>query len=51
MPNIEYIIDIIERLEAAGVIETVYWDFIDDELEAMGLCHEDDTECDDEEES
>lgn len=42
--NIEYILDILERLEASGVVQ-VEWGGVEDELEAMGLCYEDDPEC------
>tara|TARA_R110000868_G_scaffold171110_1_gene406750 strand:- start:273 stop:428 length:156 start_codon:yes stop_codon:yes gene_type:complete len=48
--TIEYIKDIIERLETAEVIGDIDWDTIDDELVAMGLCHEEDSDCDDAEE-
>ncbi len=45
--SIEYIKEILERLEATGTIE-VEWENVEDELEAMGLCFEDDPECMDE---
>lgn len=44
---IEYIMDIIERLDGAGLtIENM--ETIEEELEAMGLCHDDDPDCEDE---
>lgn len=43
---IEYVMDIIERLDGAGLtIENM--ETIEEELEAMGLCHDDDPDCED----
>lgn len=44
---IEYLKDIIERLDGAGLtIDNMQ--MIEEELEAMGLCHDDDPDCEDE---
>lgn len=43
--TIEYVLDILERLDGAGLtIDNL--STIEEELEAMGLCHEEDPECD-----
>jgi hypothetical protein len=43
---IEYILDIIERLDGAGLtIEDMT--LVEEELEALGLCHDDDPDCED----
>jgi hypothetical protein len=43
--SIEFVRDILERLETSGIIAEVEWEGVDDELEAMGFCHEDDPDC------
>ena len=47
MPNIEWILDVLERLEDAGVVK-VEWDVVEDELDVLGLVHEGDEDDDDE---
>lgn len=42
--TIEYILDLIERLDGAGLtIDDI--ELVEEELQSLGFCHEDDDEC------
>lgn len=47
MPNIEYILDVLERLEETETVH-VEWDTIEEELRALGFVSETEEEADDE---